>query len=656
MALVLFSVLWLQDYSNAQEVVAAPVTTQNHQIGDDGWSNVPLQFNFPFYGQNFNNSWLYSNGAIGFVNPNQGGLGGNNLSVREFTNNMGSQFNYTIYPMWTDLINLSGTFQTEGSADFQRYKWIGISPYADGNRFNTFTVEIKPNGQINVNYSLVNVNYATIGLIGDASKGEYEQIYRFNGGVNTGMVSDWSRYTSVAVDPCIENPTASSSCPGYAQALLSQIANVLPAATEVATTTSPASQAEPVQENTASSSALAAAVQQSSSEPQAAEPVATAEQKQEQSGEKKGASLSTILSIVGKEQSRIAAVEQSVVSESVSQAMKDADRMTADAEAVAQQSSSQSQEQASTEPNNNQTQTATVQQASVQTTVSAASLAARSGPAEQRAEEKKEEQTSQQDQDTSSQVRPNRQDDSAQAIVQQNQNMEPPKPQVIVQDSQPQQQMDISILVPVQNMQTESQTSQGAVEMKQPDPIKMEETQAPVQVLAVEQRPVSSQPIATAPQQETSVPSLIPPSLADPLRIEAVIQDSLPTNYSLIPERRVVEEIEMPRMEEYKAVTTNPAEDFKDSKPPVMEQQQQSQGQQVKSNVQDNEAAGGVSLDRMAVQPAGYAQYSIALKDAAFYEPKEIYKGQKVVDNARALRQLATDKLHQEMVEQQYRR
>ena len=61
-------------------------------------------------------------------------------------------------------------------------------------------------------------------------------------------------------------------------------------------------------------------------------------------------------------------------------------------------------------------------------------------------------------------------------------------------------------------------------------------------------------------------------------------------------------------------------------------------------------------MDRMAVQPAGYAQYSIALKDAAFYEPKEIYKGQKVVDNARALRQLATDKLHQEMVEQQYRR
>ena len=182
---------WLPlDYSNAQEAPVAPVTTQTYQIGDDSWANVPLQFDFPFYGQNFNNSWLYSNGAIGFVNPNQGGLGGNNLSVREFANNMGSQFNYTIYPLWTDLLNISGTFQTEGSTNFQRYKWIGISPYADGNRINTFTVELKPDGQINTTYNLVNVNYATIGLVGDSSKKEFEQIYRFNGQVNTGMVSD----------------------------------------------------------------------------------------------------------------------------------------------------------------------------------------------------------------------------------------------------------------------------------------------------------------------------------------------------------------------------------------------------------------------------------------------------------------------------------
>lgn len=79
--------------------------------------------------------------------------------------------------------------------------------------------------------------------------------------------------------------------------------------------------------------------------------------------------------------------------------------------------------------------------------------------------------------------------------------------------------------------------------------------------------------------------------------------------------------------------------------------------QSVKSNVQDNEAAGGVTLTQLAVAPIGYNQYiNFVLKDAAFYTPKEIYRGQKTIDNARALRQLASDRLHQEMVDQQYRR
>jgi hypothetical protein len=44
----------------------------------------------------------------------------------------------------------------------------------------------------------------------------------------------------------------------------------------------------------------------------------------------------------------------------------------------------------------------------------------------------------------------------------------------------------------------------------------------------------------------------------------------------------------------------------------------------------------------------------VALTDVAFYAPKEIYRNQKNVDNARALRQLASDRLHQQMVDQQY--
>ena len=75
----------------------------------------------------------------------------------------------------------------------------------------------------------------------------------------------------------------------------------------------------------------------------------------------------------------------------------------------------------------------------------------------------------------------------------------------------------------------------------------------------------------------------------------------------------------------------------------------------VNKNVQPNELAGGVDITRMATQPAGYQAYSFALADAPFYAPKEIYRNQVNVDNVRVLRQLSSDKLHQDLVNLQYK-
>ena len=100
---------------------------------------------------------------------------------------------------------------------------------------------------------------------------------------------------------------------------------------------------------------------------------------------------------------------------------------------------------------------------------------------------------------------------------------------------------------------------------------------------------------------------------------------------------------------------TNPITDLIDNTKPVMSSSQtQTNTQQVKSNVQDNDAAAGVSIANIARTPVGFNSYMVALTDAAFYAPKEIYRNQKTVDNARALRQLASDRLHQQMVDQQY--
>jgi len=79
-------------------------------------------------------------------------------------------------------------------------------------------------------------------------------------------------------------------------------------------------------------------------------------------------------------------------------------------------------------------------------------------------------------------------------------------------------------------------------------------------------------------------------------------------------------------------------------------------GPVVNKNAQNNEAAGKVDINKMAQTPAGYGTYlALALKDASFYAPKEVYKNQKNVDNVRAFRSLANDNRHREMVDLQYK-
>lgn len=78
-------------------------------------------------------------------------------------------------------------------------------------------------------------------------------------------------------------------------------------------------------------------------------------------------------------------------------------------------------------------------------------------------------------------------------------------------------------------------------------------------------------------------------------------------------------------------------------------------GPSVNKNASDNDVAGGVDINKMALAPTGYGDYlNLTLRDAAFYAPKEVYKNQQNVDNARALRLLTNDSKHKEMVELQY--
>jgi hypothetical protein len=126
---------------------------------------------------------------------------------------------------------------------------------------------------------------------------------------------------------------------------------------------------------------------------------------------------------------------------------------------------------------------------------------------------------------------------------------------------------------------------------------------------------------------------------------------SAPTRYS--PQVQ----IELPTLEGIKfGGNKGPVDSAMESKPMLPDANQgQQQLSSVNRNAQNNDAAGNVTIESIAKQPVGYAQYFGIMPDVAFYAPKEIYKNQKTVDNARALRQLSSDKLHQDMVNQQYK-
>jgi hypothetical protein len=100
---------------------------------------------------------------------------------------------------------------------------------------------------------------------------------------------------------------------------------------------------------------------------------------------------------------------------------------------------------------------------------------------------------------------------------------------------------------------------------------------------------------------------------------------------------------------------TNPINQVLENRLPIQESNVSRTGPSVNKNASNNELAGDVDINKVAQLPAGYNEYlNLVLRDANFYPAKEIYKNQRVVDNVRVLRQLASDRLHQQMVDQQY--
>jgi hypothetical protein len=207
-----------------QNIAGAQGAT-HYNLGDDSGVNVPLGFNFPYWGQSFNNSWMYSNGIVSFANgnlPGAGCCGGQNLATLASQRN--TTYNYMIAPLWTDLIDTTGqsTWVLKNSSS-ATYGWYNTKEYGTNNS-SSFEVNINATGAMSVRYggAFVSTGHTvTAGMTGNLANGEYFQYYTGQGfNIPTANPVSWG--TAGTYDQCLVNPLSSLTCPGYTAAYTTQ--------------------------------------------------------------------------------------------------------------------------------------------------------------------------------------------------------------------------------------------------------------------------------------------------------------------------------------------------------------------------------------------------------------------------------------------------
>jgi hypothetical protein len=220
---LVFSVFLSTSFAETQD----PKTYYN--IPDDGYAIVPIPFGFPFYGRLFTHSVMFDNGVVSFYDPlsESARLGGQQFNASPLSNNIGSNFHYSIMPLWTDLVgNANSRFytQTDGST-YLKYSWENVQQWGQPNRINSFGLQIRPNGLFSTNYDKVDISGypVTIGHVGNASVGEWNQSYYQPPGGST-RLDNIQALSVESTGPVIDcsNPLNDSTCPGYVTAYFNQ--------------------------------------------------------------------------------------------------------------------------------------------------------------------------------------------------------------------------------------------------------------------------------------------------------------------------------------------------------------------------------------------------------------------------------------------------
>ena len=240
------------DYSFGSQTWDPPDSVQELTIGDDQRVGVPLDFGFPMGQRVYTYSWMHSNGVVSFLST-YNWMCCNGLDLENYNWNQTNEpyFNHMIAPLWTDTINTNVDIDGDGIDDSghyiesyeyddgtqaQRYFWRNVAEYYNNDALNTFGLEIRDDGEIDIWHFDIDIRNHDI-FVGavqdfvnddDPVKGiiyhdrSVDGSYQFTASdAEEALV--WSG-TPFAMYPteCATNSLYSASCPGYAEALFQQ--------------------------------------------------------------------------------------------------------------------------------------------------------------------------------------------------------------------------------------------------------------------------------------------------------------------------------------------------------------------------------------------------------------------------------------------------
>ena len=182
--------------------------TTNLNAGDDQLSSAfNLDFTFNFYDKQFTSARMATNGCLHF------GLGTGNVNYNnycgDYTPDPLPQYNYTLFPFWTDLIrDNQSKMLAKNFSDKTVFGWYNMREYNRSNTDNSFEVILWTNSTFDFRYGALDIIQHDV-LIGQQKDSDTYYQYLFHDECNTGTTNTSScvstNWNNTASNTLLEN-------------------------------------------------------------------------------------------------------------------------------------------------------------------------------------------------------------------------------------------------------------------------------------------------------------------------------------------------------------------------------------------------------------------------------------------------------------------